>query len=486
MLPALALGIATTALAAVARDDAAIGGLASWCGLQGMHGLAPAGKVKIARSVVGGLGLFAEGAIAADEVVMRIPLRLALAERLLPLLSGESAATPPFARAPWQATLAAIVATEECGSEPSPWAAWLELLPQGAQGLPLCEVDELQYAPAEQTLRALHAERAELAEKIATALSGDGARAEDDVAVGIEPARIERALTLANTRAFLLELVEGDPWACTHAFVPLLDMANHSPQGNMAWALEGDSAASGAILVRALRAAASGEELTLTYDPTSTNDDYALYHGFVPGEANPYDDVEVFSGLAEAIAWHRRRYGEHGVDSDGDGARARESTAADSAEREALEAAALSLGAVPPVDGIHMRRVGVASAGPKGGPLWVRAAAVDPRLLGAFRLLAATVDPPPDDAGAHAALAIACRCKQLLDQYPTSLEHDAAILADLLGAPPGGEVAPAAADECGIRRMQDAEARMVTLRYRMAKKQLLRDATDWLTARSSR
>lgn len=257
---------ATYALCAAPRSSRAVlDALLSWCGKNGVGGLE---NVHI-DEFEAGLGIFAARAILPGEELLRIPLRLALADRLIPGVDGKPPPPSPWRDAPWQAALAARLSTEELdGSE---WQPWLRTLPRGVQGLPLSMQPVLQYQSAAAELAALHADRAALAARTASALS-EAAAAEE---AAPSAARVEQALTLASTRAFLLELEPGDPWACCHAFVPLLDLFNHSPldDSHVEWSLQpGASLSLGCLSLTARAPAKAGEQLTLTYDPTAAND----------------------------------------------------------------------------------------------------------------------------------------------------------------------------------------------------------------------
>ena len=101
----------------------------NWCALNGVIGLAPNGAISPATTPSSGLGLFAARTIKPGETLLRVPLRLALADRLLVGLDGASP-KPPFKDAPWQASLAQRLSEAEDLSAP-----WLDILPKGVQGL---------------------------------------------------------------------------------------------------------------------------------------------------------------------------------------------------------------------------------------------------------------------------------------------------------------------------------------------------------------
>jgi hypothetical protein len=512
------LSVVVVGSSASRTSPAVIDSLFAWCAEHGARGLE---NLRIARCG-SGLGVIAARDIAPGEEVLRLPLRLVLADRLLPGIDGQAPPPGPWRGAPWQAALAARLAVEQLDA--SDWQPWMRTLPRGLQGLALSGAPELQYTPAVAEVKALHADRAALAARTAAALTET---------LGPERApsstRVERALTLANTRAFMLELVEGDPWACCHAFVPLMDLFNHAPlaDSHVEWLVEaggadaaaGDGAGglgggaddgSGWLRVTARAAASAGEQLTLTYDPTATNDDYAVYHGFVPS-SNPMDDVEIFGSVEEAIKWHRASF-----------------AGTPNAE---LAASALYLAALPPalIDGaLYTRRVGVASAGPKGSPIWIQSDGADPRVLATFRLLAAEVahedgvaeEEECEEGGGrnpstHAARALLRRCEEVLKAFPTTLEDDLTALAargirasDVngavaaaagLGGEQGSGTAVGASGEAGVvsealvtdeaqadaRRSapENEEAFVVALRYRAGKKLVLRAAMDWVRRR---
>ena len=461
--------IAAVAFASARQSPQRLAQFVEWCNERGVIGLGDTVRVGVAP--FGGLGLFAERSLLPGCDVLKVPLRLAMSDRLLLGLDG-AAGSPPWPRAPWQATLACRLSAAMHREASSPWAPWLDVLPEGVQGLP--RDADVEYPPATAELAAVHTERAATTARILAS----------DVPLIGSAVEVERALTLASTRAFLLSLEVDDPWATCHAFVPVVDLFNHAryEDADVEWSLEGLNAGGGYLRVVARRAVESGEHLSLAYDPTATNDDYAIYHGFTP-PSNEFDDVELFGSLAEAITWHRATY-----------------ACVPSAE---AEAAARSMAEMAVLGDVHMRRVGIASAGPEGEPLWCRATEADPRLIVALRLLASELSTPPQDPAVHAASAVVRRCEELLAAFPTTLEDD---LAALGGARPTdinaavaqtaidlGAVVPAAvADGRSNRGSRVAEregscsrgpAEEAAVRYRAGKKLVLLAAIGWLRSR---
>lgn len=387
-------------------DGVRVDAFVNWCTERGVTGFSPPGIVSIASTPTSGLGVFATAHVGAGEEILRVPMRLAISDRLLVGLD-DTVARPPFEAAPWQATLASrMVDVADAYYQP-----WMDVLPSSVQGLEAAG-HELQYAPAIAAYHTLRTERAELAARLAASGTADADA-------------YERAISYAHTRAFLVELVAGDPFAACHAFVPAVDLFNHAAEDESAveWTIDGGGADGRdlSMVVTTRRPVLRGEELTLCYEPGATNDDMCLYHGFVPsGNAN--DDVELFRDVDEAIAWHRSRF--------------------ECKPRHEVAATAAMLASMPPLDGIaHMRRVGVASAGPRGAPLWTRARAIDPRLLAVFRLLSTEITPMPEDPARHAGAALAARCEEMLALWPTSLAED----LELLGCP-ASEINTAIAD----------------------------------------
>ena len=438
-------------LSAVRVDS--IGKFTIWCADNGIVGLQPSGPISVAATPGSGLGLFAADNVGVGKEILRIPARLAIADRLLIGIDGK-APKAPFDGAPWQATLAHRLAVAD--------TAWTEMLPLGVQGLE-GPGEDLQYKPAIAAHETIRTERSELAARLAACGPADAAT-------------YERGVSYAHTRAFLLELIPDDAFAACHAFVPAADLFNHAAYAESAveWCLEGGGGDGNplSIVFSTRRPVSKGEELSLCYEPSATNDDFCLYHGFVPA-ANPCDDVELFAGVDDAIRWHREAF--------------------ESEPSEEAAAAAAMLGAMPPMDGsVHMRRVGVASGGPLGEPLWIRADEIDARLLGVFRVLAAEVKSPrddDDDPAKHAATALVRRCDELLASWPTSLESDlallncapsevnAAISVDWEGAPSkDDDAARAIADGAGA-------GESVAVRYRAGKKLVLRAASAWVRER---
>jgi hypothetical protein len=219
------------------------------------------------------------------------------------------------------------------------------------------------------------------------------------------------ACWMVRTRAF--ELGRSSTDACVLAFIPWLDMINHScDEPNCDWSWDSLGAR---MVITALRPLRAGEEATVSYGERD-NDAFLLWGGFVLNN-NQHDSVEAFASLEAAAVW----WVDGGV---GVALGASVSIAASDAIQLAhtVDHAARTHAAA---DGTEALRQSVCI-----GPGWQ----VDERLIDLLEALAA------QELGKHAAergaiAAVRLRAEQLLAAAPTSVSEDAVLAAGLQGIP---------------------------------------------------
>ena len=113
--------------------------------------------------------------------------------------------------------------------------------------------------------------------------------------------------------------------------------------------------------------------------------------------------------------------------------------------------------------------------------------------VGTFRLLGAELRPPSDEPAVHAASAIARRCEELLETWPSSLEDDLAAIGAVAAADVNAALATAAGEDaasrgrsgrrCAAPALDGEVVPEAALRYRAGKKIVLRAALRWLRSR---
>ncbi|KAG2446144.1 hypothetical protein HXX76_000741 [Chlamydomonas incerta] len=338
-----------------------------WLVANGVRGIGREdSKVALFEAEGGERGLMCEEPIATGEVVLEVPLRLALTDHP----GDEESNQLMYEGAPWSVRLACKLLRHKAAGASSPWSAYVRVLPTQVPA-PLEtfgweDITGLRYPAAEEALHAADWLRADAAEAAGEQATG-----------GLGPEDFNWALSVVHSRTFANAAPGGG--VGVRMLVPLIDMMNHAgdeaqlgpggeaPAGqealalglggavvakdNVRWDLlpPGRSGTGGwAMAVSATRPLATGQELMLSYGERS-NDDFFIHYGFVP-RANPHDDAVLWADLEAALEWHYSRFGAQRVSE---------------AEAEPLYAAALAAGLAEQEAEIRQR---LAAAGSKEPP----------------------------------------------------------------------------------------------------------------------
>ncbi|KAG2440536.1 hypothetical protein HYH02_010414 [Chlamydomonas schloesseri] len=310
-----------------------LGNFLGWLVANGVQGIGQEdSKVALFEAEGGERGLVCEEPIAAGEVVLEVPLRLALTDHP----GDEESNALLYEGAPWSVRLACKLLRHKAAGAASPWSAYVKVLPAQVPA-PLEtfgweDIQGLRYPAAEEALHAADWLRADAAEAAGEQATGG---------LGVED--FNWALSVVHSRTFANAAPGGG--VGVRMLVPLIDMMNHagdeaellSPSAvaggggggaeggdleglglggpvvardNVRWDLlpPGRSGSGGwAMAVSATRPLAPGQELMLSYGERS-NDDFFLHYGFVP-RANPHDDAVLWPDLEAALEWHYSRFG---------------------------------------------------------------------------------------------------------------------------------------------------------------------------------
>jgi hypothetical protein len=384
-------------------------------------------RVGIFEGGGGERGLAALRPARAGEALLKVPLRLAIAD----YPGGNSTADdadnpPPFEGAPWSARLAARLLRLRAAGVASPWAPYINAVPAvPPPGLSWAGARALSgYAPA----------RAALGRAAWLAAAAAAAAAAAPAAFGLAPttdaaaarAAVEWALAVVHSRTFAPAVAlsstnstaSGGP---ARMLVPLVDFLDHAgdfstaPWGapdplptardNARWDVVTKLGGDAFMVVSATRDLPAGAELLLSYGERS-NEEFLVFYGFVPPR-NPHDYYAIFPSVEEGIAWWVARYG-GGL-----------------GEAAAAAAAAAALAAAAAEEGGGDVAGGAALAGLEAGEAaWVaeeRAAArlgsggrLDARLGAAFAALHGAAGGGAGSAAAATRRAVAARARECL------------------------------------------------------------------------
>ena len=250
-------------------------------------------------------------------------------------------------------------------------------------------------------------------------------RADTTKAAPLSP--LQWAFALVRSRCF-------KAGADIFAFVPLIDMANHAvahPAAQFEFS-NGDGIINGFAL-RAARALTPGDEVTICYDGTHSNDRLMTQYGFTV-DGNPNDDVALRCHLEGAVD--------------------------DDAARQACERLITAADTLPKYkkDGADAARVHVALRS----------------LVSRIRALGTSV------VGSSSPAAIINALEAAVDEaaasFPTTLADDRRVLAALEELPPDTLYVPRDG------RLENAVHLRACLRYRCGKKELLATAKRLLQA----
>ena len=431
----------------------------------GVEGLGDeASKLALYRTEDGQRGVLCVAPVAAGERLVRVPLSLGLPDQWL-----EADGPELFEGATWGVRLAAKLLREVKRGDASPRAPWFRVLPEGV-GAPYFfrfdEVREIQYGPMREELDRYGWL---VADGYRQAGGGEGGC---EAMGGASKEEFEWAMALVHSRSFGLASEKGG--IQTRMLLPFIDCFNHSgDQGfytreaevpvqsaQVFWELKGpdnEDNDTGRWCMDVLSDApvAGNEEAHLCYGDRS-NDDFFLHYGFVPLH-NPHDDVILFRDVEGAIEWFTAKF-LLGLDGAARAARADAARAAVGATVAAIEEA----GDGGYVEGVKDLKVLC------GARTDARLTAAFAGLLGAklqedFVLADETSEADWDSLVLTTALneehaegadrAVAARCQEILDGFPTTLLQDLALLAgDLAFTDPNTEwarLSPAQQAELG-------------------------------------
>ncbi|KAK9805479.1 hypothetical protein WJX72_000563 [[Myrmecia] bisecta] len=295
-----------TATAADAEQASPLQAFLAWLVANGVQGIGSEGTpIGIWQGEDEQRGILCVSDIPKGQVIMRVPLRLALVDHEDDL----EAKAALYAEAPWSVRLAAKLLRELAKGHESPWAAYLQVLPAVVDG-PLTtfawgDFKEIQYDPM---MEQVHAG--------SWLLSDAYPRLEGEAIGGATREQFEWAMSVVHSRTFGSAAEEGG--VGVRMLLPLVDMLNHGgdetafllqdpsrPADNVEWELvspQKSPSEEWEMVVSAKRDIQEGEEVLLSYGERS-NDDFFLHYGFVPAR-NAHDDVILFASLEEALDWH--------------------------------------------------------------------------------------------------------------------------------------------------------------------------------------
>ncbi|PRW44382.1 Histone-lysine N-methyltransferase setd3 [Chlorella sorokiniana] len=313
------LAVATAAAgpeAAPQQQESALQPFLRWAIANGVEGVGAAdSKIALYEGEGGERGVVALQPIPSGQVVMRIPLRLAITDQVDDDDDADAQQAQQAQQErelPWSVRLAGRLLAKAAEGDACPWAPYLAVLPQQVPS-PLTafsweDVQALEYQPM---LRQL---------EHTTWLASSAGQQPGGSRFSRE--QWDWALSVVHSRTF------GAPGPAggvgVRMLVPLVDMLNHagdfilSPPGssnsaeggpsvqafeNVRWDLRAPAGPEGewAMEVAATRDISAGEEVLLSYGERG-NDDFLLHYGFVPPR-NPHDDVTLFTDIESAIDW---------------------------------------------------------------------------------------------------------------------------------------------------------------------------------------
>lgn len=285
-VPALCLSLCLLNVNALSTACTGSGELFSWIRSKG-----GGSSVQVGFAADGLRGLVVDRACAPGDVLLEIPLALAISDSSgdAPPLEG---AAPEWAWGlPWNVQLAVAVLERQSalGGAADPF---LESWPAVSPPLPIaCTAAEFDLA-SDPSL-------ATKADEVVFWLDEQYWRAREAIAAkkGVEPEEADFASASAFRDAMALVWsrclrVTTAEHGVRHVLVPLLDLANHEacPSAMYAFA-SGASSGGPAIRLHAARSLEKGDAVTITYGEHSSTH-FALYYGFVP-RANPSDSIGV-------------------------------------------------------------------------------------------------------------------------------------------------------------------------------------------------
>ena len=240
------------------------------------------------RSGQDGVELSTRTAVRAGEVLVRLPRPLQLTEDVVePQLAGfgELAARVPGEL--WQARLGLSLLRERSQGRHSSFSPYIELLPAVHRGIPIFFSGDtlamLQYAPLSEQVK----KRCRWLVEFSQHTQRAGALFNEQL---VDANALGWALASVSSRAFAVGTdAEGKK---LHALLPMIDLANHHANNNATVTDAGD----GAVELVAVRALDAHEPVLLNYGDLS-NDVFLLDYGFIQHD-NPCDRCSLAFDLA--------------------------------------------------------------------------------------------------------------------------------------------------------------------------------------------
>lgn len=295
------------------QQQASLQSFLGWLVANGVEGIGKEdSKASLYNNVESGeRGLAANAPLRSGEVILRVPLLLAITEHPDDEESNEIMNTG----AAWSVRLAAKLLRMRDQGDACPWAPYLSVLPDSVPS-PLISFTwedtwQIAYAPMRRKL-----DDAVWMAGAAWAALPSGAAGKSN------PTRsdFDWALSIVHSRTFGVAACGGG--VGIRMLVPLIDMLNHAgdivrtpfgapaPQceatDNVRWDIATKIGGDQIMVLSATRDIAPGEELLLSYGERS-NEDFFLFYGFVPPR-NPHDAVSLFPSIEDAIDWHLEKY----------------------------------------------------------------------------------------------------------------------------------------------------------------------------------
>ncbi|GMH33156.1 hypothetical protein BSKO_00990 [Bryopsis sp. KO-2023] len=379
----------------------------TWAKDNGVEG----GKIGIFEGQDGERGVASLAPIAKDELVVRLPLRLAIVDVTDDLDDGVEF----YEGAPWSVRLACKLLRLKSEGFQCPWYPYLQSLPDLVPGI----LSTFQW----EDMQAI--EYQELKDKVnfdIWLVMDSWQRLSADAHGGASRDEYDWAMSIVHSRCFGVVGKKGGVGA--HMLLPYVDMMNHGgdctdgllsgnaeAMDNVRWDVEAspDSPSTATDLcVYACRDIQKGEEILLSYGERN-NDDFLLHYGFVPPR-NPRDDVILFPGLEEAIEWYCQAFPMEG----------------DQSEIDALKESALKAGEaedVTPKNPMLSTKSAEALKEEAKKISLMAGGFVDGRLLAAFGKLGEKTEVSPRSG-------VAERCWEMLDASRPLLQDLEDLVAD--------------------------------------------------------
>ncbi|CAG9466094.1 unnamed protein product [Pedinophyceae sp. YPF-701] len=274
-----------------------------WARANGVKGVGGAGdKLALFETDDGDRGLVATEDISYGEVVLQVPLRIAITDHDAP---------EPYEGAPWSVRLACRILRER-GDPSSPFKPYIDSLPSVVPG-PVTtwswdDVQSIQYPPV---LNEIY----ETNFLIMDAFRNVGS-SPDPVLSSIEFDDFMWAMSCVHSRTFGLPAKTG-PGIGVRVMVPVVDMLNHAAaeldvmpsanwraKDNLRWEVrspERSDSDEWMFVVECIRPCAAQEEIFLSYGQRAS-DDFLVHYGFFP-DSNANEATLLFESLEDAVTW---------------------------------------------------------------------------------------------------------------------------------------------------------------------------------------